>query len=66
MSGIDRWEALKSDPQTRNIPIVALSARALVVARERRLPRAATSFDTKSVEFDRLAATLRRVLAGGK
>ena len=46
MPGIDRWEAvrrLKSDPQTRDIPIIGMSAHALDSERERPLPRGATS-----------------------
>jgi CheY-like chemotaxis protein len=43
---IDGWEAtrrLKSNPQTRDIPVIALSAHALSAERERRSSRAATS-----------------------
>lgn len=67
MPGIDGWEAtrrLKSNPDTRDIPVIALSAHALAGSREKALAAGCDEFDTKPVEFDRLVATLRRVLAG--
>src|SRR3979409_526790 len=62
----DGWEAtrrLKSNPQTRDIPIIALSAHALAGAREKALAAGCDEFDTKPIEFDRLVATVRRILA---
>jgi CheY-like chemotaxis protein len=58
MPVVDGWEAtrrLKGNPQTRDIPIIALSAHALAAGCD--------EFDTKPIEFDRLVATLQRVLA---
>ena len=69
MPGVDGWEAtrrLKADPQTRDIPIIALSAHALAGSRERALAAGCDEFDTKPVEFERLVATLRRLLANHK
>jgi CheY-like chemotaxis protein len=69
MPGIDGWEAtrrLKSNPDTRDIPVIALSAHALAGSREKALAAGCDEFDTKPVEFDRLVATLLRVLAGRK
>jgi CheY-like chemotaxis protein len=69
MPGIDGWEAtrrLKSNPDTHDIPVIALSAHALAGSREKALAAGCDEFDTKPVEFDRLVATLRRVLAGRK
>jgi CheY-like chemotaxis protein len=66
LPGVDGWEAtrrLKSDPATRSIPIVALSAHALAGAREKALAAGCDEFDTKPVDFDRLVATVRRALA---
>ena len=66
---VDGWEAtrrLKNDPQTRDIPIIALSAHALAGSRERALAAGCDEFDTKPVEFERLVATLRRLLAHHK
>ncbi len=66
MPVVDGWEAtrrLKADPQTRDIPIIALSAHALAGEREKALAAGCDEFDTKPIEFERLLATLRRVLA---
>src|SRR5215813_2418135 len=64
MPVIDGWEAtrrLRDNPQTRDIPIIALSAHA--GEREKALAAGCNDFDTKPIEFDRLVVTLRRVLA---
>jgi CheY-like chemotaxis protein len=61
MPVVDGWEAtrrLKGDPQTRDIPVIALSAHALAAG--------CNEFDTKPIEFDRLVATVRRILANAK
>jgi two-component system cell cycle response regulator DivK len=65
LPGMDGWEAarrLKSDPQTGDIPIIALSAHVLAGARERALAAGCNEFDAKPVDFDRLLATIRRLL----
>jgi len=67
MPVVDGWEAtrrLKGDPKTRAIPIVGLSAHALASEREKAMAAGCDEFDTKPVEFDRLVATIQRLLAG--
>jgi CheY-like chemotaxis protein len=69
MPVVDGWEAtrrLKGDPRTRDIPIIALSAHALAGEREKAIAAGCNEFDTKPIEFERLVATLRRVLANRK
>ena len=69
MPVVDGWEAtrrLKSNPQTRDIPVIALSAHALAGERERALAVGCNEFDSKPIEFDRLVATVRRILAERK
>ena len=69
MPGIDGWEAtrrLKSNPQTRDIPVIALSAHALAGSREKALAAGCDEFDTKPIEFDRLVGTIQRLLAERK
>ena len=63
---IEVTRRLKADPQTRGIPIIALSAHALAGAREKALAAGCDEFDTKPIEFERLLATLRRLLADHK
>jgi CheY-like chemotaxis protein len=63
---IDGWEAtrrLKSDPATRDIPVIALSAHALAGSREKALAAGCNEFDTKPIDFDRLITSIKRVLA---
>jgi two-component system, cell cycle response regulator DivK len=67
MPVVDGWEAtrrLKSDPETRNIPIIGLSAHAMAGEREKAMAAGCDEFDQKPVEFDRLVATMRRLVAG--
>jgi len=69
MPVVDGWEAtrrLRSNPQTRDIPVIALSAHALAGERERALGAGCNEFDSKPIEFDRLVATLRRILGERK
>jgi CheY-like chemotaxis protein len=69
MPVVDGWEAtrrLKSSPQTRDIPIIGLSAHAMAGEREKAMAAGCNEFDHKPVEFDRLVATIRRILAGNK
>jgi CheY-like chemotaxis protein len=66
---VDGWEAtrrLRDNPQTRGIPIIALSAHAMAGERQKAIAAGCDEFDTKPIEFDRLVATLRRVLASHK
>jgi len=63
---IDGWEAtrrLKADPATRDIPIIALSAHALIGEREKALAAGCDDFDTKPIKFDRLLAKIEQALA---
>ena len=61
---IDGWECarrLKADPATRVIPIVALSAHAMVGERERALAAGCDDFDTTPIDFTSLLAKLERL-----
>jgi len=54
---VDGWEAtrrLKSNPATKAIPIIALTAHAMSGSREKALAVGCDEFDTKPVEFERL------------
>jgi len=67
MPVMDGWEAarwLKSKPQTRDIPIIALSAHALSGEREKAFAAGCDEFNVKPIQFERLLASLRRLGAG--
>jgi CheY-like chemotaxis protein len=62
---IDGWEAtrrLKAAPETKNIPIIALSAHAMTGDREKALAAGCDDYDTKPVEFGRLRAKMDALL----
>ena len=69
MPVMNGWEAarrLKGNPQTRDIPIIGLSAHALSGEREKALAAGCNEYETKPIEFDRLVSTVRRILASRK
>ena len=62
---LDGWEAtrlLKSDPATRQIPIIALTAHAMAGDRERAREAGCDDFDTKPVELPRLLSKIEGLL----
>src|SRR5215468_3103577 len=62
---LDGWEAtrqLKADPQTRHIPVIALTAHAMAGDREKALAAGCDEYDTKPVEFDRLLGKIQALL----
>ena len=66
MPVVDGWEAtrrLKSKPETRDIPVIGLSAHALAGEREKALAAGCEEFDTKPVEFDRLLGKIRKLVS---
>jgi two-component system cell cycle response regulator DivK len=65
---LDGWEAtwrLKADPATRHIPVIALTAHAMVDDRKRAYAVGCDDFDTKPVEFQRLLAKMEHLLEEG-
>lgn len=66
---IDGWEAtrqLKAGPETRHIPVVALTAHAMSGDREKALAAGCDDFDTKPVEISRLLEKIRALLPKGE
>lgn len=62
---VDGWEAtrrLKGNEETRHIPVIALSAHAMVGDRETALDAGCDDYDTKPVEFKRLLDKIQALL----
>ena len=69
MPVMDRWEPvrrLKKDPQTRDIPIIGMSAHALSSERDQAIATGCDEFDAKPIEFEHLIAAIRRLVANPK
>ncbi len=62
---IDGWDAtarLKADPATSGIPIVGLTAHAMVEDKQRALKAGCDDYATKPVEFEKLLAMIERFI----
>ena len=64
MSGYEATEALRRQHSAAALPVIALTAGALVSERERALAHGMTDFLTKPIDPPRLQAALLRALAG--
>jgi CheY-like chemotaxis protein len=65
---MDGWEAtrqLKGAPETKDIPVIALTSHAMVGEREKALAAGCDDFDTKPVELPRLLEKIRVLLPNG-
>jgi two-component system, cell cycle response regulator DivK len=65
LPGMDGWEAtrhIKADPTTKSIPVIALTAHAMVGDREKALKAGCDDYDTKPVEFQRLLQKMENFL----
>ena len=66
LPGLDGWDAtrqLKSMPETRGIPVIALTAHAMSGDREKATAAGCDDFDTKPVELSRLIEKIEALLA---
>ena len=62
---LDGWgatKAIKANPQTSNIPIIALTAHAMAGDREKALEAGADEYDTKPIELKRLLGKINSFL----
>lgn len=66
---MDGWEAaglLKADVKTKHIPIIALTARALVADQAKAFEVGCDDYDTKPVDFSRLTEKIDNLLTEKK
>jgi two-component system cell cycle response regulator DivK len=63
---MDGWEAtrrLKAAPETRSIPVIALTAHAVSGDREKAIEAGCDDYDTKPVDLDRLLSKIGTLLS---
>jgi len=65
MNGWEATRRIKADERTRAIPIVALTALAMVGDRENALAAGCDDYDTKPIEMPRLLEKIERLLIPG-
>ena len=64
----DGWQAtaeIKSDPATRLIPVIGLSAHAMSGDRDKAMQAGCDDYDTKPIELDRLLKKIEALLPSG-
>lgn len=62
---LDGWEAtrqLKAAPESRAIPVIALTAHAMMGDREKAMEAGCDDYDTKPIEFKRLLGKIEAAL----
>ena len=62
---MDGWQAtrlLKGNPETKGIPVIALTAHALSTDRQKAFEIGCDDYDTKPVEFGRLSEKIEHLL----
>ena len=65
LPGLDGWEAtrqIKAAPETRGIPVIALTAHAMSGDREKAIAAGCDDFDTKPVDLARLLEKIEALL----
>lgn len=65
---MDGWEAtrrVKADASTKTIPVIALTAHAMVQDKEKAMAAGCDDFDTKPVELPRLLGKINALLGAG-
>jgi CheY-like chemotaxis protein len=64
---VDGWECvrrLRAQRETARVPVIALTAHAMIGDRERALEAGCDEFDTKPIDFVALLAKMDRLLGG--
>jgi len=64
---LDGWEAtrqIKAAPDTKHIPVIALTANAMTGDKEKAMAAGCDDFDTKPVELERLLGKIQALASG--
>ena len=62
MNGYDATRAIKANPQTQGIPIIALTAHAMASDREKALVAGCDEYDTKPIDLPSLLGKIEALL----
>ena len=65
LDGSEATRQIKAAPETRHIPVIALTANAMTGDREKALAAGCDDFDTKPVELPRLLGKIQALAPGG-
>ena len=68
LPGLDGWEAtrrLKSQPETKHIPIVVVTADTSVKSREKAFAAGCDAYETKPADFPKLIETINSLMTRG-
>ena len=65
LDGSEATRQIKAAPETKHIPVIALTANAMTGDREKALAAGCDDFDTKPVELPRLLAKIRALALRG-
>jgi two-component system cell cycle response regulator DivK len=66
LPGLDGWEAtrrLKNQPETKDIPIIVLTAEYMQKSREKALAVGCDEFELKPIDFERLVGKIQSLLS---
>jgi two-component system cell cycle response regulator DivK len=66
MNGWDATRQLKSNPATKHVPVIALTAHAMDGDREKALAAGCDEYEIKPIDFNRLFEKIDRLLASGR
>jgi CheY-like chemotaxis protein len=62
IDGYEVTRRLKANPRTKHIPVIALTAHALLTDRDKALKAGCNDYDTKPVDFTRLTEKIETLL----
>ncbi|HEY7406537.1 MAG TPA: response regulator [Candidatus Angelobacter sp.] len=63
MSGWDATRNLKANPETKTIPVIALTAHAMAADRDQAMQAGCDDYDTKPIELTRLLEKIESLLS---
>lgn len=66
LDGSEATQRIKASPQTKHIPVIALTANAMTGDREKAMAAGCDDFDTKPVELPRLLGKIQALVPGAQ